>query len=524
MNVQLLKDCLKKAQRIELGIPYVIDCLGDSSVFFSITQWALEGKPEEGRQVWFGIGNAKDLRNQIPPFQRGRLLPLAPEQLDAHLKRGPFDALLLPKHGLAYADPTLTLSDFWLQRGTYQLCSEFQCETLQLWFWTPKQPLIKLFGMDHHHAVLWDARKVLRPLGIYLDFYWLSDGRPPVNEAIPSTVPSFQSSLDIYRSEPLKPLSNEFLDFFTKQSYDGILTSHSLVTSFRLKELGLPQYHINSTRFGNDWIQVPSKHKMLVDALRTLLQTNRLTIIHNNLGDKHYFHQYFPTPAPQQELSIPSLCEQGMRLRLKTPLKPKLLVWDTRQVLLQEGKSPFMKELYAKCKGAWGDSFESQAILMAEAGSYLPEGYLDDYSAVVHIPYNVSTMSMFEQGRANIPIWVPSKRLLKQLWTDVQEPNELSWTVFSPGSEAHASTMDDVRNPEVVEHWVNTADFYNPDILPTALTFDSIEELLEKGFTTEYQSIINMSESSHQQRREGIAFAWEQVFRTLRQRPKGLTA
>ena len=524
MNVQLLKECLTNAQRIELGIPYVIDCLGESSVFFSITQWALEGKPEEGRQVWFAVGNAKDLRNQIPPFQRGRLLPLTPEQLDTHLKRGPFDALLLPKHGLAYADPTMTLSDFWVQRGSYQLCQQFQCETLQLWFWTPKLSVLKLFGMDHHHAVLWDARKVLRPLGIHLDFYWLSDGRPPVNEAIPVTLPSFESSLDIYRREPMKPLSKEFLDFLKKQSYQGILTSHSIVTSFRLRESALPMYHINSTRFGNDWIQQPSKHQILVESIKNLLQINRLTVIHNNLGDKHYFHQYFPEVAPQQEILIPSLCEQGMRLRSKTPQTPKLLLWDTRQVLLQEGKSPFMKQLYAKCKKAWGDAFESQAVLMAQTGSYLPEGYLDEFSAVIHIPYNVSTMSMFEQARANIPIWVPSQRLLKQLWVDAQEPNELSWTVFAPGTEANASTMDAVRNPEVVERWVNIADFYNPEILPSALTFDSIEELVEKGLTTEYQNIINTSEVSHQQRREAIYFAWEQVFQSLRQRPKGLTA
>lgn len=516
MNVQLLKDCLTNAQRIELGIPYVVDCLGESSVFFSITQWALEGHPEEGRQVWFAVGNAKELRAQIPPFQRGRILPLTPEQLDLHLKRGPFDALLLPKHGLSYADPTLTLSDFWLSYGAYTLCKEFHCDTLQLWFWTPKQPIVKLFGMDHHHAVLWDARKVLRPLGISVDFYWLSDGRPPVNEAIPSTVPSFQSSVDIYRPDPTKMLSQEFLEFFKKQKYDGILTSHSLVTSFRLKEAGLPLYHINSTRFGNDWIQEPSKHQLLVNTLGSLIQTNRLTVIHNNMGDKAYFHQYFPSIRPQQELVIPSVCEQGMRLRSKTPSTPKLLVWDTRQVLLQEGKSPFMKQLYMKCKEAWGDSFESQAVYMAQSGSYLPEGYLDDFSAVIHIPYNVSTMSLFEQTRANIPIWVPSKRLLKQLWTDKQEPNELSWTVFAPGTEAHASTMDNVRDPAVVEKWLSCADFYNPEILPTALQFDSIEELIEKGFTTDYQTIINTSEASHQQRRKDIVFAWEQVFRNLR--------
>jgi hypothetical protein len=177
--------------------------------------------------------------------------------------------------------------------------------------------------------------------------------------------------------------------------------------------------------------------------------------------------------------------------------------------------------LYSKCKEAWGDAFESQAILMAQVGNFLPEGYLNEFSAVIHIPYNISTMSLFEQARANIPIWVPSKRLLKELWTDTQEPNELSWTVFAPGSEADASTMDNVRNPTVVEKWLDCADFYNPDILPNALSFDSIEELLQKGFTTDYESIVHNSVHSHQQRREAIYFAWEQVFQSLRKGLKG---
>lgn len=516
MDVALLKSCLNKAEKEELGIPIVLPSFAES--IFPIAQWVLEGAPTEGRQVWFCVGNPKDIQAQIHPQLRNRILPLSYSHIQMAFQRGPFDALLLPHHGFSYSDPNMTLSSFWKTRGKYVLCSEFQHAEVQLWFWSSNRKSIKLFGMDHHHAVLWDVKQILRPLGVKLDFVWLSDGRPAINEAIPSEIPGFKNSLDIYRKPINEGLSAESKQWIQQKKYDGIVTSHSLVTCFRLKELGLPMIHVNSTRFGNDWIQDPQKHKVLVDSIQELFQTNRLHIVHNNLGEEHYFHQYFPSLSPCQEIWIPSLCESLLRLREKSPAVPKILIWDTRQVLLKENCSPFMKELYFKLKERHGDSIDSQALLMAASKAYLPEGYLDSYSAVIHIPYNISTMSMFQQGRANIPIWVPTPRLLAKLWEDEKEPNEISWTVFVPGSQVNASTMDNVRKPEVIQQWLQYADFYNSDILPLVYQFDSIEELVEKVLVTDYQSAIQKTEEKQQAQRENIVFAWEQVIQCLNEK------
>lgn len=511
MNTSLLKDCLTRNGIRELGIPIVLPSFSES--LSSLFQWTLEGKSYEGRQLWFIVSNAEDLRNQIAAELRNRIMPLHPSILDMIFKRGPYDSLLLPKHGFYYSDPNLLLSDFWKQRGFYKQLEEFSSEDMHLWIWSPYEKKIKLFAMDHHHAVLWDAMKILRPLGIEVDFHWLCDGRPPINEAIASEVPSFQSSLNIYKPPVDTKLTAEFKEYIEKGGYQGILTSHSLVTCFRLSELQLPMFHVNSTRFGNEWIQNPERHDTLVKRIHELLLEDRLRVLHNNQGDVKYFHQYFPRLAPQQELVIPSLCENLLRIRKEPPKEKKILIWDTRQVLLQQHGSPFMKELYVRLKDAWGPALESQAICMAEKRSYLPEGYLDQYTAIIHIPYNVSTMSMFQQVRANIPIWVPSKRLLAKLWADEKEPNELSWTVFAAGSEKQASTMDKVRDPTVIEKWLETADFYQKDILPLSFEFDSIEELMEKGLTTDYASHMNLAEMEQERRREQIIFSWEQIIR-----------
>ncbi len=514
MNIAELLKVLESSEVTQVGIPCLIDSLQPH--LFSIFQWAMEGKPEQGRQLWFCAMNAKELVDSFPPAVRGRVLALQPEHLEAFFHRGPFDSLVLPKHGFLYNDPNLLLSDFWKKRGQYILSDASFDDSLQFWIWKSFQKPLRFFGLDHHHAVLWDVKQVLRPLGITLDFFWLSDGRSPVNEAIPTTVPGFSSSLDIYKRTPQESLPEEFIQWIKDKHYDGIVTSHSLVTAFVLRQCGLPQMHINSTRFGNEWIQRPDDHRQLVLALEECFHKNTLSIIHNNYGDAMYFHQFFPALSPSQEIVIPSLCESLLRYRKRMPRPIKILIWDTRQTLLREKGSPFMKELYTKGKELLGDSLESQAILLSQQQNFLPEGYLDKYTAVIHIPYNVSTMSIREQTRANIPVWVPSPSLLESLWVNPDEPNELSWTIFAPGTEHHASALDHAHDLQSVKKWVYSADFYDKKRMSCILQFDSIDDLLSKLMTTDYQAIMDEAEENQEALREEIFFGFEQIARNTR--------
>jgi hypothetical protein len=508
MDILALKDWLTKGKRTVVGIPTVSPTLFSS--LLPLFTWALEGNPKEGRQIWFVWEDVKGFRDHLDPTLRSRILPLSVEQGNFCLYSLPSDALLLPEGSV---DPNGALAPFWKERGTYS--PDRTISGLTLWAWKSKQPPLRLYGIDHHHAVLWDIKQTLRPLGVTLDFVWLCDGRPPVNEAIPSNDPPFFSSLDLY-----KPPAEFTLDpgFRTRleQTYDAILSSHSLVTAFRFRDVKRPQFHINSTRFGNSWIAEPEKHKTLVQSIQELLRKKKLQVLHNNLGDALYFHQYF-TADSSQECIIPSLCQNMMRQRFKAVTPMKFLIWDTRQVLLQKDKSPFMKTLYQACKFKQADAFDSQAVLLAEKKTFLAEGYLDDYTAVIHIPYNISTMSIFQQVSANIPVWVPSKRLLKELWTDPNECNELSWTIFNPGSEQQASFLDQARNPEVVQLWIDNADFYENRISDCIFTFDSIEELVERIFTVNYQEAMEKNQESFLKRQENTIATWEALLAPLKE-------
>jgi hypothetical protein len=515
MNIEALKSCLTVNGREELGIPYVNESI--SHHIFSIASWALEGPPEAGRQVWFGVQNGDELRGALPAHVRCRILPLNPTQTSVHAQHyAPSDAFLLPKHGFQYGDPNLTLEKFWKSRGKYEIQENWKDEGWNLWYWKPSAGEIRVFGMDHHHAVLWDVKQILRPLGIRLDFYWLSDGRAPVNEAIPNAFHPFYSSLDIYKSDPKLDLEKNCIEKIQEKGYKAILTSHSLITAFRLRQTGLPIFHVNSTRFGNEWVIDVEKHSFLVQQLETMFRQGQLHVLHNNRGDQMYFRQFFRDLQPSQELYVPSFCYSPHRLRTQSVEPKRFLIWDTRQVLLHAEKSPFMKKLYFSLRNIFQEAIDSQALLLAESKSYLPEGYLDKYTAVIHLPYNVSTMSIFQQTSANIPVWVPSAKLLEELWIEKDEPNEISWTVFTEGSERNTSPLDNVREKSVIQKWIAQADFYREGTLSCILTFDSIEDLAAKILTTDYNTLIQESQEKQRKRRLEIVSSWEQMLKSLR--------
>lgn len=508
MNLETLKACLPQNITF-LGIPLIPPSLMESC--FEFLRWSLEGRAEEGRQIWFVLPEPTLFLRELPSTIRGRILPLSAEQGTFCLSSWPSDALLVAND---YGDPNKSLSPFWEQRGRYVQDSAEISSECALWFWKSNLVPIRLYGIDHHHAVLWDIKQTLRPLNAIVDFVWLCDGRPPVNEAIPGQDGQFKSSLDLYRAPVNHPLDPVFQQR-VESIYDAVVTSHSLVTAYRLREIQLPQFHINSTRFGNDWVSDPKRHTVLVETIQDMLRKKKLQVIHNNQGDSLYFHQFF-TPDSSRDCILPSLCDSILRHRFKPVTPMKFLIWDTRQVLLQETKSPFMKDLFRACCAKDSRAFQSQAILLAEHQTFLPEGYLDDYTAVIHIPYNVSTMSIFQQVAANIPVWVPSKRLLQELWLNPTECNELSWTVFSEGSEKHASFLDQARNAEAVKCWIDAADFYDNRISECIFTFDSIQELVDRIFVTDYQSAMEKNQESFLRRQENVIASWEMLLKPLR--------
>jgi hypothetical protein len=131
--------------------------------------------------------------------------------------------------------------------------------------------------------------------------------------------------------------------------------------------------------------------------------------------------------------------------------------------------------------------------LAEEKGGYLDDDMLEGYQAVIHVPYNISTMSCFEQAAANIPIWIPSKELLLECMGDVSGYNEMSWYSFgSKERRGEAAWPDRVWEPAVLAEFVDRSDFFS-GVFKNVLVFHSVKDLEERIGSEDYTGITRES-------------------------------
>ena len=141
---------------------------------------------------------------------------------------------------------------------------------------------------------------------------------------------------------------------------------------------------------------------------------------------------------------------------------------------------------------------------------------LCENTAIVHFPYQMSIMSLFEQYSMGIPILVPSISFLWQLHDKYDVVTERTWERVRTGKRPIGSliqgidaTIPDPNNDksrDAFVYWVKFGDFYR---WPHILTFDSWKDLEIK---------INKTDAEWRVLSESIKEAASRQFsRTLKQ-------
>jgi len=152
-----------------------------------------------------------------------------------------------------------------------------------------------------------------------------------------------------------------------------------------------------------------------------------------------------------------------------------------------------------------------------------------DHPAVIHIPYQVSVMSFFEQYRMGIPIFVPSLQLLTRWQMRYLMVGEKGWKFFqkslvsrhpnATSGNAHYRAGVPYWDPNdddsygAIAHWLNYADYYN---FPHIILFDSWEELADKLESTDFRAV---SEAMHEYSKYLEAYVisqWKKIFKRVR--------
>ncbi len=448
-------------------------------------KWIEQSSPKVPRTIWFQGSNAEKLPN---PVFKSRFVPMDSGRLLAWAQMGPFPGLLVRRSkGTLDGRPIAWLGAY-SAYGKMTRCSQ-EFGDWDLYVWTPRWAWRRALLICHHCGVLPDIRRQLLVQGIRGEFVWLSDGKAQTGDAWASTLGPFENSALFLRGDYRNSVSEELAAEIRKR-YSIIFTSHSLRYPLHFVKCGLPLIHVNSTRFANEWTCHPVGFAELIRDCGAAIESGQLKVVHNNLADKWYFEQFFGVECP----CIPSLCEQALRFRIREsqgPGKKPFLIWDTRFHAVDGGGSALFRALIASPTLRAVCDITSE--LAEEKGGYLDDDMLEGYQAVIHVPYNISTMSCFEQAAANIPVWVPSRELLLECMGDVSGYNEMSWYSFgSKERREEAARPDRVWDPVVLAEFVDRSDFAC-GVFKNLLVFDSVKDLEERIGSEDYAAISRES-------------------------------
>jgi hypothetical protein len=143
---------------------------------------------------------------------------------------------------------------------------------------------------------------------------------------------------------------------------------------------------------------------------------------------------------------------------------------------------------------------------------------LCENTAILHLPYQTSIMSLFEQYAMGIPVIVPSPEFLWYIHDKYDLVTERTWERVRTGKRPSGSvipgvnaTLPDPNNDfdkDAFLHWIRFADFYQ---WPNVLTFESWEHLGSLLDTTDWIDVSTNMLAAHREQVRDIDLQWESL-------------
>jgi hypothetical protein len=317
--------------------------------------------------------------------------------------------------------------------------------------------MLNLFNLDLHISVIADFEYILKKLFPF-DF--------KINSESMSGHASFmnkQISNNYVVNRNNWKLLNENLVylFYTShkhqlEKYDGFVVTFSPAFALLYEHFNKPIIVINATRY-----EQPASHngdlkqwEWINEGLKRLKDKNLLITISNNLFDKLYLKQ----GTNIDSVHIPSLC-------LYTNAQYDMIDLDRQQFLL-----------YSSLKNEYKQLINLQNVI--DINQIKPYNYMDliKAKAIIHIPYEISTMSIFEHYSMNIPLIFPSKTFIKKIYKD----NMLNFygsyaTLFN--TKLYPKNLESLLGENWFDNIIEYADYYDVNNMPYIIYFNSFEEI-----------------------------------------------
>lgn len=257
-------------------------------------------------------------------------------------------------------------------------------------------------------------------------------------------------------------LNNEMIRRFQAKyagflrEFDMFIVGYASCFAMVFEPYGKPILMLNAVRYHVPFCQTRDIGMLhtFVRCIHRLSSQKRLTIVSNNRADAEFL-QLHTGLTPTERL--PSLCLYT-NVRYTPKQQEQFLVYTSDHLVSHP-------RLVKRAKFEWTD--------------------LVQYKGIVHFPYEISTMSMYEHYSMGIPLFFPTKRFLRDLW----ETGKVSFTSAS-------SYWNPPLEPADMTFWLDRADFYDEENMKYVYFFDSFEDL--------YNQIETFTDPSFAKRQEWI--------------------
>jgi hypothetical protein len=337
---------------------------------------------------------------------------------------------------------------------------------------------VKLFSIGTHASLLEEIAGTLRRLGHVVETVSFSAhewifGRQPAASCGPITKENWSTSDPAAFARWFAPRAGEF---------DAVIASYPASMAMLFRDVPKPIIVYAAARYEGPWQEDAEKWGALNDFL---LRDDRVRLAANSYYDQAYLAHFLG----REPVRIPCRCDYvgGARWRAYDgPLLAKSR--DSKALTLALAKVPNLRTM----------------------GSHYSWSDLARALAIVHLPYNASTMSGIEQYRMGIPLMVPTPDFLLALRAEVGLLSELSWPRHDrssciPGDPNGGSDAN-------VREWIKRADYY---AAPGVIQFGSWEHLRDLLAHADFQAQSAIMRQHNEHERELALERWDDLLREL---------
>ncbi len=330
---------------------------------------------------------------------------------------------------------------------------------------------MKFYNLDMHISIIQDVKTIFTQMGHNVksdnlsNHTWVNGEKTSTNKVI-----NHKNFRDIDEKT-----CERFYRKYRKElsQFDAFVHSYPPVFALLFERFEKPIITIACTRF--DFPVNQRNFDWYTNRLQEMKSSGQLISIANNLLDK----KICEIELGFEWKHISSLCNY-MSTRYE-PSTNKLLLWTRSHLKPSE--------------------VSSKVDTSFSIGTKYDREDISKFAGVVHIPYNLSIMSAFEQYYQNIPLLFPTVRL-QQEWYENRE--DMLTEILFPNSQLEFDSA-----------WVNLADWYDQSNMSDLIYFDSLESIDEVILNSDFQEVSARMCRQNEIREERILKQWEDLLRGI---------